>query len=335
MNREEAQAEKTPLVSVVVMAYQRVDYLKVMMDSILSQTMTDFELIISDDSDDSDSAKICELCENYNDPRIKYIHNNIRLGMIQNAKSGMQRARGKYIANIHDDDFVDQFFIEKMIQPMERDENIGLVFCDHKIVSAEGQEDPVATENNTKKWGRKKLVEGCIDDKFGAFISGAIPIPAARMFRRNSIDIDEINNKAGLLYDWWMSFLHAKSTFKMYYINERLAYYRVHENSMTSASNIGVSSAYLYIYNYLEKNNYVNKKEPIYKKNITINSIILANHLLISKKKKDAVNILRENIKPINKTLFYSLYCISLLPTPLPNYIFKSAKTFNNIIGQK
>ncbi|MDX5934684.1 glycosyltransferase family 2 protein [Acidithiobacillus thiooxidans] len=323
MNREETQSEKIPLVSIVVMAYQRVDYLKVTMNSILSQTMKDFELIIADDSD---SAKIRELCENYNDPRIQYKPNKINLGMIQNAKNGMRMARGKYIANIHDDDFVDQYFIEKMIQPMEQDENIGLVFCDHKIVNAEGYEDPVETEKNTRKWRRENLNEGFIDDKFGAFINGVIPIPSARLFRRNSIDIDEIYEETSLFYDWWMSFLHAKSTYKIYYVNERLTYYRVHENSTTSASDIRATSANLYIYNYLEKNNYINKKEPVYKKNITHSSIRLANNFLMSKKKNEAIEILIKNLKPINKALFITMYCISILPSPLSVYLLKKAK---------
>lgn len=323
-SEENNQSSKPPLVSVVVMAYQRVDYLRVTMNSLLSQSMADFEIIVSDDSA---SPEIQRLCENYKDNRIQYIANKPRLGMIQNAKSGMRLAHGKYIANIHDDDFVDEHFLEKMIAPMERDEHIGLVFCDHKIVDSEGVEDSEATELNTQKWGRSNLSEGYVNNKFEAFITGIIPIPSARLFRKDSINIDEIHDETSILYDWWMSFLHAKSNYQMYYLSSRYTSYRIHDQSTTSSSDGRLAPATLFIMNYLAENNYIRKDDPFYRKKITESCLSLTRkHLGTGEIKKVRIE-LNSSLKDINKPLYIVAYSLTLLPSPLATKLIK--KTMN------
>ncbi len=115
-------SEQAPLVSVVLMAYKRIEYLRITMASILGQTLGDFELIVADNSN---SPEIARMCTVFDDPRIHYIGREPSLSMVQNAKSGMKLAKGKYIANIHDDDVLDARFLETLIHPMEQDEKMG------------------------------------------------------------------------------------------------------------------------------------------------------------------------------------------------------------------
>lgn len=163
-------------------------------------------------------------------PGFHYIGREPSLSMVQNAKSGMKLAKGKYIANIHDDDVLDTRFLEMLIHPMEQDEKIGLVFCDHKIIDAAGIEVV-----NTKESSRAGLAQGILTHRADALFDMVIPTPSGRLFKSGSIDLDEIYDGVGTAYDWWMSFLHCKSTFECYYVPEKLMSYRVHLNSMTSA----------------------------------------------------------------------------------------------------
>ena len=59
--------KKGPLVSVVLMAYKRLEYLRITMSSILGQTLGDFELIVADNSN---SPEIAQMCKAFDDPRI-------------------------------------------------------------------------------------------------------------------------------------------------------------------------------------------------------------------------------------------------------------------------
>lgn len=234
------------------------------MASILGQTMRDFELIVADNSN---SPEIARMCKAFDDARIHYIGREIPLLPVLSAKSGMKLAKGKYIANIHDDDILDARFLETLIHPMEQDEKVGLVFCDHKIIDADGVEDVAVSDQNTKTWGRADLAEGMLTHRADALFDQVIPTPSGRVFRAGSIDLDEIYQGVDAAYDLWMSFLHCKSAFECYYIPTRLMSYRVHAGSATSlgAFKNGESLAFVLSYflthqSFPEKNQLIKKK---------------------------------------------------------------------------
>lgn len=91
----------TPLVSILMPVYKTASYLREAMDSVLSQTFTDFELIVLNDCS-PDNAE--DILDTYNDSRIvRYKgEKNVGLGNVLNVGLGM--ARGKYIARMDSDD---------------------------------------------------------------------------------------------------------------------------------------------------------------------------------------------------------------------------------------
>ena len=94
--------KRTPQVSVVLTTYNRAKYLPRAIASILSQTFTDFELIIVNDGSTDDTRKVLATYVK-KDVRIKVIHQkNKGLGQAQN--EGVRRANGIYIAFMDDDD---------------------------------------------------------------------------------------------------------------------------------------------------------------------------------------------------------------------------------------
>lgn len=92
---------RTVEVSVIMSAYNSARYLKAAMDSILSQTFTNFEFIIINDGS-SDSTE--NVIRAYADNRIVYIKNPKNLGLIASLNKGLERASGKYIARMDADD---------------------------------------------------------------------------------------------------------------------------------------------------------------------------------------------------------------------------------------
>jgi len=92
---------KKPWVSFCMSTYMRPGFLKHTLHSILQQTFTDFEVIVSDnDPQNSAEAVIAEI----NDPRIKYFSNGGNLGMIKSFNKSIERADATFIAMITDDD---------------------------------------------------------------------------------------------------------------------------------------------------------------------------------------------------------------------------------------
>jgi len=101
-----------PTISIILPAYNSAAFIKDAIDSVLNQTLTDFEfIIINDGSTDNTDA----LIKNYTDPRINYIINQQNQGLIATLNRGIQIAKGEYIARMDADDIClpDRLAIQK------------------------------------------------------------------------------------------------------------------------------------------------------------------------------------------------------------------------------
>jgi glycosyltransferase involved in cell wall biosynthesis len=90
-----------PKLSVIMPIYNTEKYLRLAIDSILTQTFTDFELIIIDDASTDSSLAVAE---SYRDPRIKVIRNDRNQGVRVTANQGHRLARAEYVARMDGDD---------------------------------------------------------------------------------------------------------------------------------------------------------------------------------------------------------------------------------------
>lgn len=96
---------KSPAVSIIVPVYNVERYINRCIDSLISQTLYNIEIILVDDESPDNCANICDEYAK-KDSRIKVIHKkNGGLGFARN--SGLEIARGKYVAFVDSDDFVD------------------------------------------------------------------------------------------------------------------------------------------------------------------------------------------------------------------------------------
>ena len=92
----------TPLLSVIVPVYNVEKYLSRCIDSILSQTFTDFELILVDDGSPDNCGSICDEYAK-KDKRIIVIHQQNR-GVSSARNKGLDIARGEYVTFVDSDD---------------------------------------------------------------------------------------------------------------------------------------------------------------------------------------------------------------------------------------
>ncbi len=96
-------SKTNPTISVLMSVYNGQPYLQEAIESILTQTYTDFEFIIIDDcSDDGSSGIIEEYAKK--DSRIKLITNKTRLGLGSNLRHGVEISQGTWIARMDADD---------------------------------------------------------------------------------------------------------------------------------------------------------------------------------------------------------------------------------------
>ncbi len=90
-----------PLISVILPVYNTASFIAEAIESILSQTFTDFELLIINDASTDNTLQIIE---QYTDPRIKVINNPENCRVVKSLNKGIELSKGVYIARMDADD---------------------------------------------------------------------------------------------------------------------------------------------------------------------------------------------------------------------------------------
>ena len=106
---------KKPRFSVIIPLYNKESYVKRALESVMSQTYKDFELIIVDDGSTDNSAAICE--EFFNSFTPSFVHSFIRQtnsGVAAARNNGVKASKGEYIAFLDADDWWEPTFLEEM-----------------------------------------------------------------------------------------------------------------------------------------------------------------------------------------------------------------------------
>lgn len=126
------------LISVIVPVYNVEKYLNECIDSILSQTYENFELLLIDDGSTDTSS---EICKSYleKDSRIRYFRKEN--GGLSDARNyGIERANGEYITFIDSDDYIEKTYLEVLVNEITSNQSdvavVNYVRVDEKGVTS-------------------------------------------------------------------------------------------------------------------------------------------------------------------------------------------------------
>ena len=110
-----------PKISVIVPVYNVENYIEKCIESIFSQTYTDFELLLINDGSSDKSGSICDAYVN-KDERIRVFHKkNEGVSIARNL--GIKRSLGEWICFVDSDDWVENLYLEKFVENKELDED--------------------------------------------------------------------------------------------------------------------------------------------------------------------------------------------------------------------
>jgi glycosyltransferase involved in cell wall biosynthesis len=222
----------TPLVSVVLTVFRRLDYLGEALQSVAAQSFEDYEVIVADDSGSAAArAIVTPVLES---GRVRYQPNAETLGVALSLRSALATARGRYIAILNDDDVWEPEFLARLVTPLEADDRRVLAFCDHWIVTEDGEIDHLTTEHNTAAYGRRGLQVGDIANPRALVLQkNAVPLAMGSVFRAAALDSSKLVAEVAGAYDFWISSLLAASGGGFFYVSERLTRYRLHSQMET------------------------------------------------------------------------------------------------------
>jgi glycosyltransferase involved in cell wall biosynthesis len=228
------------LISVVIPTFDRPDYLRTALASVLAQSYQTLEIIVSDNASPQDPAVVIA---EFNDPRIRLHRNARNLGITGNVLAGVALATGKYIAILGDDDVWRADFLATLMAPLEADPGIVVAFCDHDIIDADGRVNGARTEEVSRRFGRHLLRDGVYRpfDEI-ALVYRAICVVSGSLIRRDAIAWSRIPPELPVSVDLYIAHLLAAEGGACAFVARRLMQYRYHSlQSAGSFTNVHTS----------------------------------------------------------------------------------------------
>jgi glycosyltransferase involved in cell wall biosynthesis len=233
---DDGGTKATPMVSFVVLCYKLAHLLPECVNSILSQTYSDIEVLIMDDCSPDNTE---EVARSFQDRRVRYVRNDQNLGVLRNENEGVRLSRGKYVWIISADDYLRKpYILQRYVELMERHPRVGYVICSGVGVR-DGRETGVLP--HSKYRNRDAIVPGHVFLKKLLYTNVVLaPSAMARRECYEKIGTYPLNatfgeKKIDMVWasDWYVWCAFALS-FDVAYFAEPMVCYREHDLSITS-----------------------------------------------------------------------------------------------------
>ena len=231
----------TPLVTIAIPTYERLNYLKEAVASALSQSYANIEVLIGDDGSND---LLCAWCREQmrEHPQIRYQRNIRNLGLAGNWNALADTAKGEFIVIIGDDDRLLPEFVSKTIAALLPDGAVA--FSNHFIIDHEGTRLNEESHRFSKEYGRDDLRSGQLMDAEMCAWRNAIPMSASLI---RTAAVRQLRFKEDLNNPEIELFIRlARSGGKFFFLTDYLAEYRVHSQSATAS--LGLTSDHLLKY---------------------------------------------------------------------------------------
>lgn len=211
-------------VSVIIPTYNRVEFLKLTLDSVVGQTYNFIEVIVVDDG--SPNTETAELCRRYEN--IKYIKIENSGGPAQPRNVGIENATGQFVAFVDDDDIWLPKKIQEQVDVLEEHKDFDLVHCYCRIIDENGNH----TNDTVGKPGNTSLKHGDVKLKMIGNWTLMMPTP---LLRRSLIDkVGVFNTSIPPALEDVEYWTRCSFYTKFYYIDKPLANYRVHIGNIST-----------------------------------------------------------------------------------------------------
>ena len=233
-----------PTISIVAASYNYGNYITQTIDSIISQSFSDWELIVVDDGSKDNSVEIIKsYCQK--DSRIKLFQheNGINKGHAKTLELGIKNASGDWIALIDVDDILKANALKERIEFIQNEKNVIFLFND---VSIFGEKESVnkaskyliktrkKIDNTTGKLQKLKNGIYISNDNFFNFFSkiNIIPTFSGVMIKRSVFEDIDFNSPLNYKFDRYL-YTQIAIKYGVHFLDKKLTNWRMHGDSQT------------------------------------------------------------------------------------------------------
>lgn len=207
------------ILTIYITNYNYKTFLKQSIESVLNQTLSGIELIIIDDGSNDGSSDIIE--EYRTQPNVSIIYQNNK-GLNVTNNIALRIAKGKYIMRLDADDFLESYAAEILVEVLEKNPDVGLVFPDYYYVDKNGNRTGLHQRHDFDK-------EVSLFDQPA---HGACTMIRVQMLRELGGYNEQFSCQDG--YDLWLKFI---SKHRVLNVNRPLFSYRRHTENLTNNEN--------------------------------------------------------------------------------------------------
>ncbi len=203
---------RPPKISVVLPTYNGSKYLAESIQSILNQTMTDWELIIVDDCSTDETPRIVG---EFRDNRIHYVRNGVNCKLPRSLNRGFSLASGEYLTWTSDDNWYAPNALERMADALDAYPELGLV-CANRVLLDENDEVIMSQVlRPAVEMPERNCVQACF------------------MYRRSVPNRIGAYNPDALLVEDYEYWVRVHNRFRIGTIHEDLYFYRMRKGSLS------------------------------------------------------------------------------------------------------
>ena len=218
-----------PGVTVAIPTFNRSQLLKKSLQSVLSQTYADLEVLVLDNASVDDTTSVVKALS---DPRVKYLRNSENTGLFRNWNRAISNNNSPYLAILPDDDELCPDFVEKSLAALEASPNVAFSFAKTSGIGMDGE--PVAVSDEFPAGG---VISGL--DLLHQFVTGTnwVIQPSTVMMRAMALDIvgsfDTVHSRLSIDLNLY---LRLAAQFDVAFVPEVLARNRIHPGQVTEQS---------------------------------------------------------------------------------------------------
>lgn len=233
-------------VSVIIPMYNAESYIRQCMQSVMSQTWDDLEILVIDDGSTDQGLKICEELGS-TDGRIRILTQKNR-GVSAARNRGIEEADGEYIFFLDSDDVIHPCLIEALVKGAERFQ-AGMAFCgyvrlddremEERLIRAFGKVHAVRWET-----AEQKKTEEWFHIRFERELSGI----GGKLIRRECIGRQRFYERLASGEDTIFLYDLCRRQVKLAFADAEWYYYRIHPDSVTHSYDMGSIRQKLEVY---------------------------------------------------------------------------------------
>lgn len=245
-----------PLVSICIPTYNSASYLAQSLDSIVSQTYHNIEVIISDNASTDETPEIINnYCNRYG---WTFYKNEINIGAGNNFNKLVELANGEYIAIYHADDIYDPTIVEKSVSIFETN-NVGLVGTMGDVINSSNQtlhpfQLPKCLESHKEILFFDDVIDSVLSSNTQEIllITPSIMVKKECYTKLGNFQINKRYKSAGD-YEMWLRIAYH---YPIHIINKPLIQYRIHSgqgSEMEIRQNLEINDIVIVMDDYIKK----------------------------------------------------------------------------------